>query len=237
MMIIPAGSYMMGSPPGERGRRPAEGPQHRVDIANAFAVSRDLITFNEWDACVEDGGCRHYSPPDEHWGRGDRPVINVSWSDVRDYLAWLSAKSGRHYRLPSEAEWEYAARAGTTTPYYSGYEISTNLANYDGADYRVDGSPGVYRQMTTPVGTFPPNAFGLTDMEGNLWEWTQDCWNADYRGAPADGKARTSGDCNRRVVRAGAFNNTPAYARSAFRFWEVGELRSALIGFRVVRDL
>ncbi|HEY3779157.1 MAG TPA: formylglycine-generating enzyme family protein [Rhizomicrobium sp.] len=237
MMIIPAGTFIMGSPPDERGRRPAEGPQHRVEIPGAFAVSRDLVTFNEWDACVEDGGCRHYVPPDEHWGRGDRPVINVSWNDAQNYVSWLSARTGRKYRLPSEAEWEYAARAGTTTPYYSGYELSTSLANYDGVDYPRDGSPGIYRQVTTPVGTFAPNGFGLTDTEGNVWEWTQDCWNADYRGAPDDGKARTSGDCNRRVVRAGAFNNTPAYARSAFRFWEVGELRSALIGFRVARDL
>ena len=237
MMIIPAGSFMMGSPPGERGRHSAEEPQHRVEIPAAFAMSRDLVTFNEWGACVEDGGCHGYVPPDEHWGRGDRPVINVSRNDAQEYVAWLSAKTGRKYRLPTEAEWEYAARAGTTTPYYQGYEISTNLANYDGVDYPRDGSPGIYRKTTTPVGSFPPNGFGLTDMEGNVWEWTEDCWNADYRGAPADGSARLTGDCNRRVVRGGAFNNTPAYARSAFRFWEVGELRSSLIGFRVVRDL
>lgn len=237
MMIIPAGSFLMGSAPGERGRRPSEGPQHRVDIPAAFAMSRDLVTFNEWGACVEDGGCHGYSPPDEHWGRGDRPVINVSWNDAQQYVSWLSEKTGRKYRLPTEAEWEYAARAGTTTPYYSGYGISTNLANYDGVDYPRDGSPGIYRQTTTPVGSFPPNGFGLTDMEGNVWEWTQDCWNSDYRGAPDDGRAWSAGDCNRRVVRAGAFNNTPVYARSAFRFWEVGELRSSLIGFRVARDL
>ncbi|MGH6878825.1 MAG: formylglycine-generating enzyme family protein, partial [Rhizomicrobium sp.] len=237
MMVIPAGSFVMGSPPDERGRRPAEGPQHRVDIPSAFALSRDLVTFDEWDACVQDGGCSQYQPSDEHWGRGDHPVINVSWNDAQNYVAWLSAKTGKSYRLPSEAEWEYAARAGTTTPYDSGYQLTTDEANYDGVDYPRDGSPGIYRQMTTPVGSFAPNGFGLTDMEGNVWEWTEDCWNADYRGAPADGAARTSGDCNRRVVRAGAFNNTPAYARSAFRFWEVGQLRSAFVGFRVARTL
>jgi len=237
MMIIPAGSFIMGSPADERGRRPSEGPQHRVEIRRPFAMSRDLITFDEWDACAEDGGCQHYFPFDQHWGGGSRPVINVSWNDVQDYVAWLSSKTGRNYRLPTEAEWEYAARAGTTTPYYSGYELNTDEANYDGVDYPRDGSPGIYRQMTTPVGSFPPNGFGLTDMEGNVWEWTEDCWNPDYRDAPTDGSARKSGDCDRRVVRAGVFNNTPAYLRSAFRFWEVGELRSAFIGFRVVRDL
>jgi formylglycine-generating enzyme required for sulfatase activity len=237
MMVIPAGSFIMGSPPGERGRKAAEGPQHPVRIARSFALSRDLITFDEWDACAAEGGCKNYFPNDEHWGRDLRPVINVSSNDAQDYVAWLSAKTGHRYRLPSEAEWEYAARAGTTTPYYTGYSITTDQANYDGVDYPNAGSSGVYRQMTTPVGTFSPNAFGLTDMAGNVWQWTADCWNADYRGAPTDGSAWTRGDCNRRVVRSGAFNNTPAFARSAFRFWEVGQLRSAFIGFRVARDL
>lgn len=237
MMVIPAGSFVMGSPPDEPGRKPAEGPQHRVEIRHAFAMSRDLVTFNEWDACASDGGCRQYFPSDEHWGRGEHPVINVSWNDAQDYIAWLNAKTGKRYRLPTEAEWEYAARAGTTTPYYQGYSLTTDEANYDGVDYPRAGSSGIYRQVPTPVGSFAPNGFGLTDMEGNVWEWTQDCWNPDYRGAPTDGTARTNGDCNRRVVRAGAFNNTPAFARSAFRFWQVGQLRSALVGFRVARDL
>jgi formylglycine-generating enzyme required for sulfatase activity len=237
MMVVPAGSFIMGSPPDELGRKPSEGPQHRVEIRHGFAFSRDLVTFNEWDACASEGGCRQYFPSDEHWGRGKKPVINVSWNDAQDYIAWLNAKTGRRYRLPTEAEWEYAARAGTYTPYYQGYTLTTDQANYDGVDYPGDGSSGIYRQTTTPVGSFAPNGFGLTDMEGNVWEWTEDCWNGDYRGAPSDDSARTSGDCNRRVVRAGAFNNTPAYARSAFRFWQVGQLRSAFVGFRLVRDL
>jgi formylglycine-generating enzyme required for sulfatase activity len=237
MAVIPAGTFLMGSPADEPHRKASEGPQHRETI-RAFALGKDLITFDEWSACAADGGCRQYAPPDERWGRGDHPVINVNWNDAQNYAAWLSAKTGQHYRLPSEAEWEYAARAGTTTPYYQGYTLTTDQANYDGVDFPRDGSPGIYRSATTPVASFPPNGFGLTDMEANVWEWTEDCWNADYRGhAPLDGSAWTTGDCNRRVVRAGAFNNTPASARSAFRFWEVGELRSALIGFRVARDL
>ena len=237
MVAIPAGSFEMGSPAGERGRKAAEGPQHSVRIARSFALSRDLISFDEWDACVAEGGCRAYSPADQHWGRGTKPVINVSWNDAQNYVAWLSAKTGHRYRLPTEAEWEFAARAGTSTPYYVGYTLTTDQANYDGVDYPGAGSPGVYRQTTTAVGSFAPNGFGLTDMAGNVWEWTDDCWNADYRGAPSDGSAWLRGDCNRRIVRAGAFNNTPAYARSAFRFWEVGQLRSAFVGFRVARDL
>jgi formylglycine-generating enzyme required for sulfatase activity len=237
MMAISAGSFVMGSPPGERGRKAAEGPQHTVRIARSLALSRDLVTFDEWNACAAEGGCRSYFPNDEHWGRGTRPVINVSWNDAQDYITWLGEKTGHRYRLPTEAEWEYAARAGTTTPYYTGYSLTTDQANYDGVDYPGAGSSGTYRQTTTPVGTFAPNGFGLTDMGGNVWEWIEDCWNADYRGAPNDGSAWARGDCNRRIVRAGAFNNTPAFARSAFRFWEVGQLRSAFVGFRVARDL
>jgi formylglycine-generating enzyme required for sulfatase activity len=239
MMVIRAGSFIMGSPPNEIGRRIYEGPQHRVEILHPFALSRDLVTFNEWDACAAEGGCRQYHPSDQHWGRGEHPVINVSWNDAQNYIAWLNAKTGKSYRLPSEAEWEYAARAGTTTPYYQGYTLTTDQANYDGVDYPRAGSPGIYRQATTPVGSFSANGFGLTDMEGNVWEWAQDCWNADYRAAhmPTDGAPWMSGDCDRRVVRAGAFNTTPAFARSAYRFWEVGQLRSAFIGFRVARNL
>jgi formylglycine-generating enzyme required for sulfatase activity len=239
MMVIRAGSFVMGSPPDEPGRRIYEGPPHRVEIPRSFGLSRDLVTFDEWDACAAEGGCRQYHPLDQHWGRGKHPVVNVSWNDAQNYLAWLSAKTGKTYRLPSEAEWEYAARAGTTTPYYQGYRLTTDQANYDGVDYPGAGSPGVYRQATTPVGTFAPNGFGLTDMEGNVWEWTNDCWNADYRvpHMPTNGAPWTTGDCDRRVVRAGAFNTSPASARSAFRFWEVGQLRSAFIRFRAARNL
>ena len=239
MMVLPAGDFEMGSPPDEPGRKTNEGPQHRVEILRSFAVSKTLITFHEWDTCVADGGCKGYSPLDAHWGRGALPVINVSWSDAQAYVAWLNVKTGQHYHLLSEAEWEYAARAGTETPFWWGSTISTDQANYDPVDFPASFSaPGKYRGMPTPAGTFPPNPFGLEDMGANVWQWTADCWNETY-GAhpPVHGEAWLTGDCERRVVRGGAFNNTPVYARSAFRFWEVADLRSALVGFRVARDL
>jgi formylglycine-generating enzyme required for sulfatase activity len=240
MMVLPEGEFEMGSPPDEPGRKPNEGPQHHVEIPYTFAVSANLVTFNEWDACVAEGGCNGYMPSDAHWGRGQQPVVNVNWNDAQDYARWLSAKTGHTYRLLTESEWEYAARAGTSTPFYFGDTISVDQANYDPVDFPASYSaPGQYRGMPTPVGSFPANAFGLRDMSGNVWQWVQDCWNESYAAPhlPTQGQAWLSGDCERRVVRGGAFNNTPAYARSAFRFWEVGALRSALVGFRVARDL
>jgi formylglycine-generating enzyme required for sulfatase activity len=239
MMALPAGSFTMGSPGSEPGRKSNEGPQHHVDIPRPFAVSQTLVTFHEWDACVADGGCKGYSPMDARWGRGKQPVINVSVSDAEAYAAWLSAKTGHHYRLLSEAEWEYAARAGTDTPFWWGDTISTERANYDSVDFPASYSvAGKYIGMPTPVDKYAPNLFGLTDMAGNIWQWTADCWNENYSGhAPGNGEAWRSGDCNRRVVRGGAFNQVPAYERSAFRFWEVGDLRSSLVGFRVAREM
>lgn len=230
MVVIPAGSFVMGSPPGEPGRWPSESPQHRVTIRADLAVSKYPITFDEWDACVTDSGCRGYTPYDERWGRGRNPVVNISWDDAQSYVAWLGAKTGRHYRLLSEAEWEYAARAGTTTAYSFGDTISSNEANF--ADGQSD-----HGQRPTPVGSFSPNAFGLYDMNGNVWQWVADCWNNDHTGAPADGSARLTGDCQRRVVRGGAFNRDRSFLRSAFRYWIVAQLRSALAGFRVARSL
>jgi formylglycine-generating enzyme required for sulfatase activity len=234
MVIVPPGAYLMGSPGYEAGRRSSEGPQHRVVIGRAFALSKYLVTFNEWDACVADGGCASYRPGDENWGRGDHPVINVSWRDAQAYVTWLSVKTGMHYSLPSETEWEYAARAGTMTPFALGNALSTAQANYDG-----EASGGTYRERTTEVGQFAANNFGLFDMNGNAWEWLDDCWNENYRAPhmPGDGEPMLAGDCERRVVRGGAFNSSWDFVRSASRFWEVGELRSALIGFRVARDL
>lgn len=196
MVVIPAGSFEMGGD-GDEDERPI----HRVDVS-AFEMSKTEITFDQWDACVANGGCDHY-PKDDGWGRGNRPVIDVSWDDAGQFATWLSKFTGQRFRLPSEAEWEYAARAGTTTKFSTGDCISTNQANYNGNYPNNNCSKGEYRKQTVPVGSFPANAFGLQDMHGNVWEWTQDCWKDSYSGAPADGSARASGNCGRRVQRGG----------------------------------
>jgi formylglycine-generating enzyme required for sulfatase activity len=243
MVVVPAGSFSMGSPENEAGRCNDEGPQHRVTFAKPFAVGRFAVTFDEWDACAGDGGCNSYSPPDAGWGRGRQPVINVSWTDAKAYLAWLSRRTGKTYRLLSEAEREYVTRAATTTPFWWGSSISTNQANYDG-DFVYSrnsaysgGSKGEYRKKTIPVDSFRPNPWGLYQVHGNIWEWTEDCWNDSYRGAPEDGLAWTSGDCSRRVVRGGNWDNVPLVLRAACRFKESSGIRNNLVGFRVGRTL
>ena len=232
MVVIPAGAFRMGSPASasEEGRHDDEGPQHRVEgpqhrvELRSFALGVTEVTFDEWDACVRGGGCDGYRPDDEGWGRGARPVINVSWEDAQAYVSWLSGSTGAAYRLPSESEWEYAARAGTETPFHTGATISTDQANYSG--------------RTTPVGTFAPNAFGLHDVHGSVWEWVEDCWHDSYRGAPRDGAAWTSsGDCGRRVLRGGSWNAYPGNLRSAARYMHPTEHRNYHVGFRVARTL
>jgi formylglycine-generating enzyme required for sulfatase activity len=238
MVVIPRGSFLMGSPATEPGHYPTESPQHLVTIDHDYAVGKYPVTFDEWDACVLEGGCKGYTPFDEHWGRGARPVINVSWDDAQAYVTWLSEKTGHRYRLLSEAEWEYADRAGTTTPFSTGETITPRQADFlDPAAASESRSP--VGRVPMPVGSFPPNGFGLYDMQGNVWEWVQDCWNDSYASAraPKDGSAWLSGDCQRRVVRGGAFNRDRVFMRSAARFWIVAPLRSALTGFRVARTL
>ncbi len=219
MVVIPAGTFMMG-----------EGTQHKVTIARQFAVSKYEITFDEWDACVKAGGCK-YQPDDRGWDRGKRPVINVSWNDAVAYVKWLSEKTGKVYRLPSESEWEYAACAGTTTRYPWGDEPGSNRANFLGSGSQWSGT------QTAPVGSFDPNKFGLHDMTGNVWEWVQDCWNGSYKGAPADGSAWESGDCGRRVVRGGSWSDWPGGARSAHRIGNRPGIRNNSQGFRLARTL
>ena len=242
IVVVPSGEFMMGSPDSEPERSDDEGPVHRVTIPAAFAVGKYEVTFEEWDACVSTGGCSH-KPKDKGWGRGRLPVIYVSWDDAQEYVSWLSKKTGKTYRLLSEAEWEYVARAGTTTPFHTGEQISTSQANFDG-DYTYNGSSkGENRERTIPVGSFGANQFGLHDVHGNVWEWVQDCQNDNYNGAPSDGSAWTTGDCNRRVLRSGSWYYEPWFLRSSERYWNWGELlkvsdkRNREIGFRVARTL
>jgi formylglycine-generating enzyme required for sulfatase activity len=237
MVVVPAGEFIMGSPPTEVGRMPDEGPQHRVVIARPFAVSKYDVTFVDWDACVSVGGCpREGRAGDVDWGRDTRPVIYVSWEDARQYVAWLSRMTGKPYRLLSDAEFEYAARAGTQTAYPWGDDIGKNNANCDGCGSQWSGGSAVTWQ-TAPVGSFPANRFGLYDMVGNVWKWLEDCYHPDYNGAPADGSAWPGGDCSARMVRGGSWGSDPRVVRSAFRDRVSIFDRNYTIGFRVGRAL
>ena len=227
MVIAPAGSFTMGSSSKEDGHREDESPQHEVRIGKPFAVGRFSVTFAEWDACVAGGGCGGYRPSDSGWGRGDRPVINVSWDDARAYVKWISNKTGKEYRLLSEAEREYATRAGTSSPYWWGTAISTDKANYGGI------LGGQYHQKTLPVKSFDPNPWGLYQVHGNVWEWVEDCWHGSFNGAPADGSAWTTGDCASRVLRGGSWNYDPQDLRAARRNDGAPGYRDNFIGFRV----
>jgi formylglycine-generating enzyme required for sulfatase activity len=213
MVVVPSGEFTMGSNDDE------EKPPHRVAIEAPFAVGRFAVTFAEWDAA----GLAH-KPGDEGWGRGRRPVINVSWEDAQAYASWLSQQTGKTYRLLSEAEWEYCCRAGTTTRYAFGDNISTSQAHF-GAESTVE------------VGKFQPNAWGLYDMHGNVLEWVEDNWHPNYQGAPTDGSVWPGGDVFRRVLRGGAWYSLPDNLRSAFRNWSLSDSRNDLVGFRVARTL
>jgi formylglycine-generating enzyme required for sulfatase activity len=237
MVVVPAGSFTMGSPTSEKERSSDEGPQRRVTFARQFTVGKFAVTFDEWDACVADGGCNAYQPSDSGWGRSRRPVINVSWNDAKGYVNWLSRNTGKAYRLLSEAEREYVARAGTTTPFWWHSTISTGQANYDGNHSYNGGSKGEYRQKTLPVDSFQPNPWGLYQVHGNVWEWVEDCWNGSYSGAPTEGSAWTSGDCSHRVLRGGSWINDPRYLRSALRVRNETNGRYNNFGFRVARTL
>jgi formylglycine-generating enzyme required for sulfatase activity len=235
MVVVPPGEFLMGSPETEESRDAGEGPQHRVTIAKPFAVGKFELTFAEWDVCVAVGQCKH-KPGDEGWGRGKRPVINVSWDDItREYLPWLQRKTGKAYRLLTDPEWEYAARAGTKTPFATGATISTIQANYDGTTAYGNGKKGLYRQRTVEVGVFAASPFGLNDMHGNVWEWVQECYG--YSGPSTDGAAVTFGDCTRRILRGGSWSSAPQDLRSASRDKITPDTRNRYIGFRVARTL
>lgn len=225
MIEVPIGSYVMGSIGEEVGGFPDEWPTHRVSIRYRLAVGVYEVTFGEWDACVAAGACDRNVADDEGWGRGRRPV-NVSWENAQKFLQWLGTETGEEYRLPSEAEWEYVARAGTKTRYHFGDEISKSQANHGG---NVD--------KAVVVGSYPANAFGLHDVHGNVWEWVVDCWNDSYFDAPSDGSAWMTGDCSQRVVRGGSWVNDARTLRSALRYsLETGHWSNG-VGFRVARTI
>ena len=230
MAVIPAGSFRMGCVSGQ-GCDDDEFPVHEVTIPEAFAVSVYEVTFAQWDACALGGGCGGYRPDDRGFGRGTRPVINVSWDDAQGYVGWLSRQTGEVYRLLSESEWEYVARAGTQTTYSWGNDIGSNRANCDGCGSQWDD------RQTAPVGSFQANAYGVHDMHGNVWEWVEDCRNGSYAGAPSDGSAWRSGDCSRRVLRGGSWSFTPRGLRSALRNRFSSGSRGNYLGFRVARTL
>ncbi len=245
MVVIPSGSFVMGSPPGELGHRADETPRDGPVSVRSIAVGKFPVTFAQWDACVAGGGCIDpetgpYRPQDEGWGHGRQPVINVSWQDAQRYVQWLNGRVGGHaYRLLSEAEWEYAARAGTNTPFNFGATISSAQANYNATYVYGDGAKGAFRNRTTPVGSFAPNGFGLYDMHGNVWEWVEDCYAASYAGLAADGSANTTIGCSNRVLRGGSWASYPQHLRSAYRFLTntVSRFDNWGVGFRVAKSL
>jgi formylglycine-generating enzyme required for sulfatase activity len=243
MVVVPAGEFVMGSPESELGRKSSEGPLHKVTIKQAFAVGKFAVTFAEWADCVAGGGCKgNPDPIDEGWGRGKRPVIHVSWDMAMEYVTWLARKTGKAYRLLTEAEWEYAARAAPKastpgTPFSTGATISTDQANYNGNYVYGNGKKGAYLGKTVEVGSFPANAFGLNDMHGNVWEWVQDCYKDNYGGAPIDGSAVTAPICEFRVLRGGAWRVEPRFLRSAYRHLARSEDSADSYGFRIARAM
>jgi formylglycine-generating enzyme required for sulfatase activity len=228
MIVVPAGRFMMGSPTTEADRLPTEGPRNEVTIARPFAVGRTEVTFAQWDACVEAGACRRVG--DSTWGRGDRPVINVGWSDAVQYAEWLARMTGKPYRLLSEAEWEYAARAGTTTRFSFG-DDDAELGHYAWYFKNSD-------RKSQAVGTKVANRFGLHDMHGNVYEWVADPWHENYESAPSDGSVwRDNPVPNRHVARGGSWFFDAKNLRSASRVGPPSNLQDGNVGFRVARDL
>ena len=248
MVVVPSGSFLMGSPQSEAKRQEHEGPQRRVTIPKPFAVGRFEVTFEELEACFRMGGCDGVVADDEAFGRGRRPVLNIRWLDTQRYTQWLSRLTGKPYRLLTEAEWEYAARAGSTAARYWEDEAQscTYMNGYDETGYRFHGFDFDFVERipcndgyagTAPVGSFLPNAFGLYDMIGNADELTQDCYNDGYSGGPVDGSAWESGMCLFRMVRGGAWFHGLARNRLANRVRQFFRVATSTIGFRVARDL
>jgi formylglycine-generating enzyme required for sulfatase activity len=224
LVILRAGTFEMGA-----GALPFDRPVHRVTIPRPFAIARRETTVNEWRSCVEAGACK-YRPNAAEEQSGTHPITNVSWFDAQEYVAWLSAHTRRTYRLPSEAEWEYAARGGTNTTFAWGPHVGESKANCR------ECSRTASRELSS-VASFAPNGFGLFDMAGNAAEWVEDCWNESYRGAPQDGTAWLTGNCSQRVLRGGSFDSAATYVKPTARFRYDADVRYYANGFRVVRAL
>jgi formylglycine-generating enzyme required for sulfatase activity len=229
MVALPPGKFSMGSAQNECDGDGSERPQHEVTIGKLFAISKFEVTYEEWDACAAAAACPQV--PD-HWGRGKMPAVNVSWNGAKQYAGWLSRVTGKEYRLPTEAEWEYAARAGSTACYSWGEDPGKGNASCDGCGSRWD------RQQAAPVGSFKPNALGLHDMHGNVWEWVEDSWHDTYEGAPTDGSAwLKDADPHYRVVRGGSWRNDPEFIRAAVRVKRRTAVEFDTLGLRVARTL
>jgi formylglycine-generating enzyme required for sulfatase activity len=257
MVVLPAGKFVMGSPPDEPLRRDSES-QMEITFARPFALAKTPVTWDQWEACVRDRGCDgaavdealrrrpdgEPNPDYRDWGRGTRPVTGVSWFDAQNFVGWLNAKTGEDdaYRLPSEAEWEYGARAGTTTAFPWGPDLDHDYGNF-GADAGALGGKAAGRDVwlaeTSPVASFPPNDFGLYDMHGNIFEWVEDCYEADRAHTPADGTASKEGNCANRVFRSGTFLSNPYMQRSARRGapYPATTRGRNYLGFRVAKTL
>jgi formylglycine-generating enzyme required for sulfatase activity len=241
MVLIPGGTFLMGSPKDELERENSESPEHKLTVSSFF-MGKYPVTQAQWKAVAALPKVDQDLKPDpSDLKGGDRPVENVSWHDATEFCRRLAEKTGRPYRLPSEAEWEYACRAGTTTPFYFGETITTDLANYDGTGESFGsygrGPKGIHRKETTPVGSFPANTFGLYDMHGNVWEWCEDHWHGNYEGAPNDGSAWIDSDAEKdafRVRRGGSWDDNPRNCRSATRYYNSAVFRIDFYGFRVV---
>ena len=225
MVSIPGGSFLMGSPENEERRNNNESPQHQVNVP-PFFLGKHPVTQQQYEAVMGNNP--------SYFKGANRPVEHISWNDAVEFCRRLSQKTGKNYRLPSEAEWEYACRGGTTVPFYFGPTITTDLANYNGNYTYGSSFGGVYRNQTTDIGSFPANAFGLYDLHGNVWEWCEDVWHDDYNSAPTDGSAwESAGNSSRRVLRGGSWDYTSWYCRSAVRRWVLADCKVSVIAFRV----
>lgn len=257
MVVVPAGSFMMGSPENEPECASDESPQRRVTIASAFAVARHAITRAQFAAFIDNKGYKSeggaHVNTGENWvldakrswrntglaQDGSHPVVCINWGEAKAYAAWLTEQTGKFYRLLTDAEREYVARAGTTTPFWWGSSITPTQANYDGNySYAGGGTKGEYRKSTVPVGSFAANPWGLFNVHGNVWEWCEDIWHKNHNDAPSDGSPwLQGGDASRRVLRGGSWNSNPGFLRAAFRVSYDPTVRDSIKGFRVARTL